>query len=98
MGDFWSSGGGGGGITGRNEVNEEDENAPEEERGRLAEVPAAVLEQQQGDYVGRHLDHGRQEAAQVRVAVHAGGVEHQRVVPHVHHYPAETKRQLERAP
>ncbi|TNN29685.1 hypothetical protein EYF80_060165 [Liparis tanakae] len=67
-------------VTSRDEVDTQDEDASQQQRGRLAEVPCAELEQQQGDDVGRHLHHGGQEAADVRVAVHVGGVEDKSVV------------------
>ncbi len=62
-------------LTYRNEVNQKYHNASEKESGRLAEVPGAVLEQQQGNNVSRHFCRSREEAVKVRVAVQVCSVE-----------------------
>lgn len=69
-------------------MDAEDEDATHEERGGLAEVPGAVLQQQQSNDVGGDLDGGRQEGVEVGVAVQVGGVEDQGVVADGNDEPA----------
>lgn len=70
-------------------MDAEDEDTTHKECGGLAEVPGAVLQQYQGNDVGRDLDGGRQEGVEVGVTVQIRGVEDQGVVADGNDEPAE---------
>lgn len=76
-------------LTKGDEVDTEDEDTTHKERGGLAEVPGAVLQQKQGNDVGGDLDGGWQEGVEVGVTVQVGSVEDQGVVADGNDEPAE---------